>query len=86
MPINLVRAIEAYSLTKRREEAFTPTPSQTVFTIAEAPSDNSDANFRLNGMTYETGVDFSVSGTTVTWIKAITLDSTDLVEIIYYVQ
>lgn len=85
MPINIIRYIETYGKTDRREESFTPTASQTIFTVAETPSDPTDVNFRLNGVSYETGVDFSVSGTTVTWLKAITLDTTDLVEITYYV-
>lgn len=86
MPINILRYIETFGLTKRREESFTPTPSQTLFVISETPSDPTEVNFRLNGVSYETGVDFSVSGLNVTWLNAIVLDATDLVEITYYVQ
>lgn len=86
MAINIVRLIEAYALNDRREESFTPTAAQTVFNIAATPTDPSDVDFRLNGVSYETGTDFTVSGTTVTWVKAITLDTTDTVEIVYYVE
>lgn len=85
MALNILRYIETYGQVNRREESFTPTPSQTVFNIAETPLDPSEVSFILNGLTYETGVDFSVSGTTVTWLNPLVLNGSDLVEIIYFV-
>lgn len=85
MPINIIRLIEAFAINERREESFTPAPAQTVFNIAATPTTDSEVTFRLNGVAYETGTDFSVVGTTVTWLKAITLDATDTVEIVYYI-
>jgi len=42
---------------------------QTVFTLAEEPVDPDDVTFVMNGAMYIKDVDFTVVGTTVTWLN-----------------
>ena len=86
MAINLPRTIVANSPFKdRNEEQFTPSAAQTVFAIAATPNDPSNVDFRLNTVSYVYSVDYTVSGTTVTWTNGIVLATTDRVDIVYYV-
>lgn len=51
------------------EEKFTPTLGQVTFLLANAPADDVTVDFLVNGNDYNQGVDFSVSGQTVTWLN-----------------
>ena len=68
----------------RSEELFTPTLGQTAFVLSATPADNVD--LFVNHLKYVDGVDYSVSGATVTWLDVqFTLSPTDSVEIQYVV-
>ena len=71
----------------RREQTFTPTLGQTVFTLAASPATPNDTSVFVNTVKYIYGIQFTVSGATMTWIPAagFALDSLDVVEIIYFV-
>jgi hypothetical protein len=65
------------------QESHTPTASQTVFTTAATPS--GAVQVFVNGIAYQSGgVDYTVSGSTVTWLNtAFTLATTDTVVFLY---
>jgi hypothetical protein len=72
----------------RREETFTPTLGQTVFTLAATPATPNDTSVFVNTVKYIYGTSFSVAGNQVTWIPGaagFALDALDVVEIIYFV-
>jgi hypothetical protein len=70
----------------QREEVFTPSLGQTVFNLSATPNPANDTSVFVNTVKYIYGVNFTVSGTQVTWLDSpFTLDSLDVVEIIYYV-
>lgn len=83
MPVNVFRLVESL-VGERVEQGITPTAAQTVFTLTFTPRTPSDVDFYLNAIKYEYLVDFTVSGTTLTWINPLVLDTSDRVEIIYY--
>lgn len=62
--------------------SFTPTNGQTVFTLSQAS--NSGYYFlTLNGLTQERSLDYTVSGTTLTWLNAdFTLTTSD--KLVFY--
>lgn len=58
--------------------------SQTIFSLSTTPSDAADVKMRVNGITYKNGTDYTVVGTTLTWLNVpFTLDAGDEVEIFY---
>jgi hypothetical protein len=66
------------------EEFFTPAGGQTVFTIADTPVTDT-VLFYVNGVLYELDVDYTVAGTTITWLDAkFTLAASDRVFISYF--
>ena len=70
----------------QRQETFTPTLAQTAFVLAATPADTSDVRVFVNGVKYIVTSDFTVSGTTVTWLDTpFALDTLDTVEIVYLV-
>ena len=62
----------------------TATASQTVFTLDEVPFDDNDVEMKINGVSYLITTDYTISGTTATWLDTdFTLDAGDKVEFIY---
>jgi hypothetical protein len=60
------------------------TNGQTGFALAQTPKDINDLALTVNGIRYKIGVDFSVLGTTVTWLDVdFTLQTTDTLLIEY---
>ena len=65
-------------------ELFSPTNGQTVFSLSNDPLPGPDIVMFVNGVAYENGVDYILSGSTVTWQDALfTLDTSDEVQIIF---
>jgi hypothetical protein len=65
-------------------DEFTASASQTAFTLTKTPVDSNDVRMRINGVDYDNGVDYTVSGTSVTWTDtAFVLDNGDDVEFDY---
>lgn len=51
---------------------------QTVFALSTTPLDASAVLFYVNGVLYENGAEYTVSGTTLTWLDTLfTLGPTD---------
>lgn len=70
----------------QREETFTPTLGQTIFNLSATPATANDTSFFVNTVKYIYGISYTVSGNQVTWLNSpFTLDSLDVVEIIYFV-
>lgn len=66
------------------EDEFTPTLGQITFILSQAPTDLDSLAFLVNGVHYDDTVDFTVSGTTVTWLNTpFSLDTTDKVHARY---
>ena len=59
--------------------------SQTSFTLSNTPIDNSTVQMYFNGIKQQNGVDYSTSGTTVTYLGTPSLETTDIVEFWYIV-
>ncbi len=53
------------------EDAFVPTGGQTVFNLSVAPQDADSLRVSVNGLIYESGVDYTLAGTTLTWLDAL---------------
>lgn len=89
MTINIDRYLDAGEvpgLTTQTRETFTPTAAQTAFILGAAPSLPNDTMLFVNNAKYLLTTDFSVFGSTLTWLDtAFTLDTNDVVEVIYYV-
>lgn len=82
--LNIDRFVDGSEL---RQEAFTPTPAQTVFTLAGSPVTSASVAVLVNGIGYELTTDFTVSGNQVTWLDTpFTLDASDSVVIRYVVR
>jgi hypothetical protein len=66
-------------------EIFTPTPSQTVFTLASSPTGTQITNSRLylNGQKLTFCICYMIAGTQLTVILPYDLDGSDLLEIYY---
>lgn len=65
-------------------DQFTATSKQTVFSLSDTPVDPDDVELTVNGIEYANGSDFSVSGTTVTWLDVLfTLSAGDCIIIDY---
>lgn len=66
------------------EDEFTPTNGQVTFIISSTPTDVQSLTFAVNGVLADEGVDYSVSGTTITWTDApFTMQTSDLVVVRY---
>ena len=60
------------------EDEFTPTLGQITFFLSIAPSDLNSFSLHVNGIAYDDGLDFTVSGTTLTWLNTpFSLDAAD---------
>jgi hypothetical protein len=66
------------------ESPAVTTNGQTGFALAQPPKDLNDLSLSVNGVQYKIGVDFSVLGTTVTWLDVdFTLQTSDTLIIEY---
>lgn len=66
------------------EDEFTPTNGQTVFTLTETYVTGGLATFYVNGIAYRRDTDYTISGTTLTWLDGpFTLSSSDEVFVVY---
>lgn len=54
---------------------------QTVFTLSQAPTSPSISKVTLNGIMYDYLVDYTISGTTLTWTSSIALETSDKLKI-----
>lgn len=62
---------------------FSPTLGETAFTLSATPSAPPELVW-INGVLYELGLDYTVSGTTLTWLNiSFSLGPPDLVEVYY---
>lgn len=59
------------------EDEFTPTNGQVSFTLSQAPIDLDTVTVHVNGVLYDDGADFSVSGAILTWLNTFVLATTD---------
>lgn len=70
----------------KRTESFTPSLGQTIFTLAIAPYNPLSVDMFINTVKYINGLNFTVVGNQLTWSDfPFTLDSEDIVEIVYFV-
>lgn len=66
------------------EQTFTPTSMQTIFTLSQPYSAGDMALVSLNGVIQDVGVNFTIAGTTLTWLDVpTTLGPTDSLSIRY---
>lgn len=65
------------------QEEFTPTLGQITFIVSDLPADVVSIEFNVNGVLYDEGDDYTVSGSTITWINPIVLKPVDKVIIRY---
>jgi hypothetical protein len=65
------------------DETFVPTNGQTAFVLSTVPLNNSDILMLINNIAYIVGQNFTISGTTITWLDDFTLETTDIVVIRY---
>ena len=65
------------------EEILLPTSAgQTVFTLADAYRPSIIPSLEVNGVAYIKDTDYTISGTTLTWLDALfTLDTTDVLKL-----
>jgi len=65
-------------------EKFIPTLGQTEFTMAGSPTPSIVPILTVNGTEYEILTDYTLSGSTLTWLDNLfTLDGSDVVRIYY---
>lgn len=80
--LTVTAGVAAISLTS---DTFTPTASQTVFTLSAAADASCENTALVNGVAYIEGTDYTISGTTFTWLDNLfTLDTTDCLEVRYW--
>jgi hypothetical protein len=69
------------------QESFSVSESQTSFTLSGTPSENSTVMMFVNGEKQQYGIDYTASGTAITWFdNDFILESTDIVEFWYLVD
>ena len=51
------------------EDEFIPTAAQVTFILSFAPNDPLSLTMRVNGVAYDLGIDYTISGVTVTWLN-----------------
>jgi hypothetical protein len=73
------------STSLRASETYTPLLGQTVFTLSFTPAQPSQVDFLVNEAKFVNGSDYTVVGTTLTWLDVeFTLDPGDKAEAIYF--
>lgn len=65
-------------------DGFTPTAGQTEFTLSEDPNGGL-VDLYVNGVLYVLDVDYTVSGTTLTWLEPFELEADDVVLAAYVI-
>ncbi len=66
------------------QDEYDPTNGQVTFILTSTPTDPSSVIFMVNGIVADDVIDFTVSGTTVTWLNNLfVLDTSDKVLIKY---
>jgi len=66
------------------QDEFTPSNGQVTFILSQAPVDTISVEFYVNGVLVDDVTDFTISGTTVTWLDTeYTMATTDKVIIRY---
>ena len=66
------------------EDEVVPTAAQVTFILSSAPSDPLSLTMRVNGVAYDLGIDYTISGVTVTWLNTLfVLQTTDKVHLRY---
>lgn len=58
-------------------------PNQTTFNLTAIPSQPHLSQLYLNGAKAGYGTDYTINSSTLTWLSAIALESTDSLEIYY---
>jgi hypothetical protein len=65
------------------EDEFVPTFGQVTFILSQPPIDLASLEFYVNGVLYDDVTDYTVSGTTITWLNPFVLKTKDKVIIRY---
>ena len=66
------------SISTWTEDEFTPTLGQVTFILSVAPTDLDSFSLHVNGIIYDDVADYTVSGTTLTWLNTpFSLETTD---------
>lgn len=65
------------------EDEFSPTAGQTVFALTQAPSDANSIQVYVNGVLYDDVTDYTVAGSTLTWLDPFVLEVGDKVLVRY---
>lgn len=52
-----------------REDEFTTTAGQVTFIISATPTDANSLSMYVNGVLYDDVAEFTISGTTITWLN-----------------
>jgi hypothetical protein len=72
--------------TSLQADRFTAAKAQTQFHLTKTPSDPQQVTFIVGGVIQELGVDYTVSGSTVTWLGAsFVIEAGDKVRVDYFV-
>jgi len=79
----LVHGTAAFDLNHWMRAVFTATAGQTVFTLPSVAADAATYELTVNGVEYVRGTDYTVSGTTLTWLNPFALILGDRVAIAY---
>ncbi len=66
------------------DDAFSPFNGQTIFNLSHVPTDGTSVEFFINGISYNSALERTVSSSTVTWLGLFTIRTTDQVWIIYH--
>ncbi len=79
----LIRRVDHLSGNYRQESLPVTVDGQTTFTLSVATTSNTTVQMYLNSAKMQYGVDYSVSGATVTYAGSIATQTTDVVEFWY---
>lgn len=73
----------AWQGVRRRDVNFVPVDAQVTFILPSAPL-GTRVDFYVNSIPYEQGVDYTVSGTNITWLNVVfAIESNDSVRAVY---
>lgn len=68
------------------QESVSVSDGQTSFVITYTPDTSSSVSMFINGMKQVYGIDYSVSGTSITYLNELSLISTDVVDFSYFIS
>ncbi len=83
MILTPVSPASAIGVDHQQTDPFVASAGQTAFVLTQAPVSSADVQMRVNKLDYENGVDFTVSGTAVTWTDPFILKAGDLIVFLY---